>query len=72
MFYGWPTPGQASVSSIQEIGMHARPFDIYASAHAVYSPEKQGSSVCSAFVLLCFACAAGVGGLGGWGAGGLG
>jgi hypothetical protein len=45
MFYGWPSKGMASVTSIEEIGVYKPPFDVYASAHSIFSPDAQSKIV---------------------------
>ena len=52
MFYGWPAKGKPSVSTLQEIGVYSKPYDIYASAHSIYSPTYQSTSSLS-FSALC-------------------
>eukprot|EP00750_Incisomonas_marina_P007757 INCI15042.1.p1 GENE.INCI15042.1~~INCI15042.1.p1 ORF type:complete len:931 (+),score=134.07 INCI15042.1:213-3005(+) len=45
MFYGWPAKGEASVKNLEPIGVYQEPYDVYVSAHAVYSPEQQARVV---------------------------
>jgi hypothetical protein len=48
MFYGWPSKGEASVSNIEPVGLYQEPYDIYASAHSIFSPKQQDRIVPSA------------------------